>query len=236
MLEGSTTSKTTLRTSLVLIWFDDSPYSNQSLVKMIGPLIDHEDQSMKKSSFYNTQHKISLWKWTKLDKFLSSNSPSCCLAWPTSSGVSNTDSWRRGGLLGTQLVHKLNISVRGQPGGTSKKIFGKSRSTDMLVRSRSILLFGARRYDRISKDWHYPNSLIEKCTGNKDWVARSTLGCDSVTNTLRMKLLSFNYQATGLLGVLISHIIVHLSTFRLQQHGDREMNNDGEEYHCTKNS
>ena len=105
MLEGSTTSKTTLWTSLVLIWFDDSPYSNQSLVKMIGPLIDHEDQSMKKSSFYNTQHKISHWKWTKLDKFLSSNSPSCCLAWPTSSGVSNTDSWRRGGLLENQLVH-----------------------------------------------------------------------------------------------------------------------------------
>ena len=86
MLGGSTTSKTTLRTSLVLIWFDNSPYSNQSLVKMIGPLIDHEDQSMKKSSFHNTQHKISLWKWTKLDNLLSSNSPSCCLAQPTSSG------------------------------------------------------------------------------------------------------------------------------------------------------
>ena len=43
-----------------------------------------------------------------------------------------------------------------------------------------------------------------------------------------MKLLSFNYQATRLLGVLISHITIHLSTFRLQQHGNREMNNDGE--------
>ena len=43
-----------------------------------------------------------------------------------------------------------------------------------------------------------------------------------------MKLLSFNYQATRLLGVLISHITIHLSAFRLQQHGNREMNNDGE--------
>ena len=49
-----------------------------------------------------------------------------------------------------------------------------------------------------------------------------------------MKLLSFNYQATELLGVLISHITVHLSAFRLQQHGSREMNNDGEEYHYVK--
>ena len=168
MLEESTTSKTTLRTSLVLIWFDNSPYSNQSLVKMIGPLIDHEDQSMKKSSFYNTQHKISLWKWTKLDKFLSSNSPSCCLAWPTSSGVSNTDSWRMGGLEENQHDHELNIAVRWQPGNTSEKIFGTSRTTDMLLSSRTILLFRARRYDQISKGLNNPNSLIEECTRNKD--------------------------------------------------------------------
>ena len=43
-----------------------------------------------------------------------------------------------------------------------------------------------------------------------------------------MKLLSFNYPATRLLGVLISHITIHLSTFLLHQHGKREMNNDGE--------
>ena len=49
-----------------------------------------------------------------------------------------------------------------------------------------------------------------------------------------MKLLSFNYQATRLLGVLISHITIHLSTFRLQQHGDREMNNDGESITMSK--
>ena len=51
---------------------------------------------------------------------------------------------------------------------------------------------------------------------------------------LRMKLLSINYQATGLLRVLISHIAVHLSAFRLQQHGSREMTNEGEKYHCVK--
>ena len=131
---------------------------------MIGPLIDHEDQSMKKSSFYNTQHKISLWKWTKLDKLLSSNSPSCCLAWPTSSGVSNTDSWRRGGLLENQLDHEFNIAVRWQPGDTSEKIFGKSRTTDILLSSRTILPFRARRYDQGARDWYNPNSLIEKGT------------------------------------------------------------------------
>ena len=43
-----------------------------------------------------------------------------------------------------------------------------------------------------------------------------------------MRVLSINYQATGLLGVLISHITIQLSTFRLQQHGYQEMNNDGE--------
>ena len=44
---GKTTSKTTLQTSLVLIWFENSPHSNQRLDKMIGPLTDHRDQSMK---------------------------------------------------------------------------------------------------------------------------------------------------------------------------------------------
>ena len=37
-----------------------------------------------------------------------------------------------------------------------------------------------------------------------------------------MKLLSINYQATQLLGVLISHIMVHLLVFWLQQHGTEE--------------
>ena len=37
-----------------------------------------------------------------------------------------------------------------------------------------------------------------------------------------MKLLSFNYQATELLGVLSSHIMIHLSVLRLQQRGTEE--------------
>ena len=37
-----------------------------------------------------------------------------------------------------------------------------------------------------------------------------------------MKLLSINYQATRLLGVLNSHITIHLSAFWLQQHGTEE--------------
>ena len=61
MLEGSTTSKPTLRTSLVLTRFGDSPHSNQRLDKTIAPTIDHEDQSMKIPSFFNTHTKTTLW-------------------------------------------------------------------------------------------------------------------------------------------------------------------------------
>ena len=39
---------------------------------------------------------------------------------------------------------------------------------------------------------------------------------------LTSKLLSFNYQATRLLGLLISHITIHLSVFQLHQHGTEE--------------
>ena len=168
MLEESTTSKTTLRISLVLSWFDDGPHSNQGLGKAIGSTTDHEDQSMKKSSFYNkhtnTRYPLT---WTKSEKTLSSNSPSCYLAWPTSSGVSNTDSWRKSGLLENQLDHELNISVRARPGDTSVKISGKSWTTKMLLSSGAIFL--SRKDDMIKRvrDWHNPNSLIEKCTGNK---------------------------------------------------------------------
>ena len=153
MLEGSTTSKTTLQLSLVLIWFDASPCANQRLDKTIAPTIDHEDQSMKIPSFFNkhTNGRISLWSWTKRDKLSSSNSPSCCLAQPTSSGVSNTDCWRLGGLGEDQHDHELNIRVRGQPGNTSEKIFGKSRTTGMLLSSRTILLLRARWYDQKSE-------------------------------------------------------------------------------------
>ena len=59
---GTATSKTTLRTSLVLIWFDDNLYSNQGFYQAIGPITDHRDQSMKISSFFNTHYtRISLW-------------------------------------------------------------------------------------------------------------------------------------------------------------------------------
>ena len=47
-----------------------------------------------------------------------------------------------------QLNHELNIIVRGQPGDTSEKIFGKSRTTDMSLSSRTILLFRAEWYDK----------------------------------------------------------------------------------------
>ena len=59
---GKTMGKTILRISLVLIWFDDNPYSNQSFYKAIGPITDHRDQSLEISSFFNShKHKISLW-------------------------------------------------------------------------------------------------------------------------------------------------------------------------------
>ena len=59
---GKTTSKTTLRTSLVLILFEDSPHSIKVLGKIIDPIIVLKDQLMKISSFFNTHtHKeISL--------------------------------------------------------------------------------------------------------------------------------------------------------------------------------
>ena len=61
MPEESTSSKTTLRTSLVQILFEDSPHSNQRIDKTIGPATDHRDRSMKISSFLNTHYtKISL--------------------------------------------------------------------------------------------------------------------------------------------------------------------------------
>ena len=51
-----------------------------------------------------------------------------------------------------------------------------------------------------------------------------------------MRKLSFNYQATQLLGVLISHIMIHLSAFRLQEHGNLEIIYDDQKYYCVKNS
>ena len=83
------------------------------LTRQIDPRTDHEDQSMKISSFFNTHtpKDIPLIEPGQI-KLLSSNSPSYCLAYPTSSGVSNTDSWRMGGLEENQHDHELNIAVR----------------------------------------------------------------------------------------------------------------------------
>ena len=80
-------------------------------IKMIGPLTDHEVQSMKISTFFNIHTRYPL-KWTKSDKLSSSNSPTYCLAYWTSSRVSNTESWRMGGLEENQHDQELNIAVR----------------------------------------------------------------------------------------------------------------------------
>ena len=166
MLEGSTTSKTTLWTLLVLIWFDVSPYSNQRLGKTIGPTTDHEDQLVKISSFFNTHtHKENI-PWHELSQTSFYLPTLQVVVWlDHSSGVSNTDSWRMGGLEENQHDHELNIAVRWQLGNTSEKIFGKSRTTDMLLSSRTILIF--RQDDMIKRvrDWiiltHWSKSAPE---------------------------------------------------------------------------
>ena len=63
---GTTTSKTTLWISLALTWFDDSPHSNQGLVKMIDSTTDHEEQSMKVSSLVNTHTHTRYPLWSEL--------------------------------------------------------------------------------------------------------------------------------------------------------------------------
>ena len=152
MLEGSTTSKTTLRTSLVLIWLDDSPYSSQGFDKAIDPTTDHEDQSMEISSFFNTHYtRISLWNELSQASFYL----------PTLQVVVQLSQLAQGyptQILGervvyriNQLDHELNITVRWWPGDTTEKIFEKSRTTDMLLSSRTILLFRASRYDQESE-------------------------------------------------------------------------------------
>ena len=68
------------------------------------------------------------------------------------------------------------------------------------------------------------------------WVARPTSEWRFSNQYTKLELLSIKFEAIGLLEVLNSHIIVQLSVFRLEQHGDQEMNVDGEKYHYTKNS
>ena len=106
---GKTTSKTTLRILLALIWFENIPHSNQSFDKTIGPTTDHRDQLMNISSFFNTHTRYPL-KWTKSDKLLSSNSPSCCLAYPTSSGYPTR-------ILGERVVYRKPTWSRDQHSG-----------------------------------------------------------------------------------------------------------------------
>ena len=111
MLEGSTTSKTTLRTSLVLTWFDDSPHSNQRIDKTIGPATDHKDQSMKISSFFNTHYtRISLWNELSQTSFYL----------PTLQVVVQLNQLAQGYLtpiLGKKVVHKKPTWSRAQHNG-----------------------------------------------------------------------------------------------------------------------
>ena len=144
---GKFTSKTTLRTSLVLTWFEDSPYSNHGLGKTKGPPTDHEDQSMKILSFFNTHTKISLWDELSRTSFYLPTLQ--VVVWLNQLAQGNQHEFLEKGWFTkiNHLDHELNIAVRWQPGNTSEKIFGKSRTTDMLLSSRTILLFRARWYD-----------------------------------------------------------------------------------------
>ena len=118
-------------------------------IKTIGPLTDHEVQSMKISTFFNTHiQRISLWNELSQVSFYL----------PTLQVVAWLNKLAQGyptQILGervvykiNQLDHELNITVRWQLGDTFEKIFGKSRTTDMLLSSRTISLFRARWYDQ----------------------------------------------------------------------------------------
>ena len=111
MLGGSTTNKTTLRASLVLIWFDDSPHSNQRIGKTIGPATDHRDQSMKISSFFNTHYtRISFWNELSQTSFYL----------PTLQVVVQLNQLAQGYLtpiLGKKVVHKKPTWSRAQHNG-----------------------------------------------------------------------------------------------------------------------
>ena len=89
-----------------------------------------------------------------------------------------------------QLNHELNITVRGQPGDTFEKIFGKSRTTDMLLNSRTFLLFWARRWDQES-DGLPQSYLIDRGVHQGKWTRShdKSQDDDSITSTLRMRVL-----------------------------------------------
>ena len=151
MLEGSTTGKTTLRTSLVLIWLDDGPYSSQSFDKAIDPTTEHEDQLMEISSFFNTHTHTKRYPltWTKSDKLYLPTLQVVVWLNQLAQGIQH-GFLEKGWFTGiNQLDHELNIAVRWQPGNTYEKIFGKLRTTVMLLSSRTILLLRARRHDQM---------------------------------------------------------------------------------------
>ena len=150
MLEETTTSKTTLWTSLVLIWLDDSPHSNQGLDKTIDSTTDPEEQSMKISSFFNTHTRISLWNELSRTSFHLPTLQVVVQLNQLAQGIQHRF-LEKGWFTRNQLDHELNITVRGQPGDTSEEIFRKSRTTDMFLSSGTILLFRARRYDQESE-------------------------------------------------------------------------------------
>ena len=165
MLEGSTTSKTTLWTSLVLIWLDDSPYSNQSLDMRIGPTTDHTDQSMKISSIFNTRKYIP-WNELSWQAFIFQLSK-LLFSLTNQLRVIQHGFLEKGWFTRNQLVHELNISS-GTTWWYFQEDIWKITIHRHVIKIENNLAFQARWYDRISKDGHYPNSLIEKCTGNKD--------------------------------------------------------------------
>ena len=152
MLEGSTMSKTTLRISLVLVWLDDSPYSNQRLDKNDRSINWSRGSVDEISTFFNTHiQRVSLWNELSQVSFYLPTLQVVVWLNKLAQGYPTQILGERVVYRINQLDHELNITVRWQPGDTSEKISGKSRTTDMLLNSRKILLFRARWYDQKSE-------------------------------------------------------------------------------------
>ena len=100
---------------------------------------------MKISSFFNTHYtRISLWNELSQESFYLPILQVVVQLSQLAQGYPTHILGERVVYRINQLDHELNIAVRKQPGDTSKKIFGKSRTTGMLLSSRTILLFRAR--------------------------------------------------------------------------------------------
>ena len=132
-------------------WFDLRIAHTQIKVfgKTIDPTTDHEDQSMGISSFFNTYTRYPL-TWAKSDKLLSSNSPSCCLAYPTSSGYPTR-------ILGERVVYKKPTWSRTQHSGQVttwwyfRKDIRKITNHQYVTKLENNLAFETRRYDQKSE-------------------------------------------------------------------------------------